>query len=430
MSDPFAYLFGLEQFGIKFGLDNIRHLLGALDHPERTFRSIHIAGTNGKGSVTALVDHALRSAGHRSGRYTSPHLVDVSERFVIEGRAVDHASLASAIQTVRNAIDTLLAHGTLDAPPTFFEATTAVAFELFRRAAVQFAVCEVGLGGRLDATNALEPVVTAITTIAFDHQQYLGHTLEDIAREKAGIIKPRTPVVIGAIPPPALAVIEAIAHEREAPVTRALVDVELDVREPGRLRLRTPQTDYGGMALALRGRHQVENAVVAVRILETLRDTGVVLPAPAVVDALSHVTWPGRIDIRRLPDGHEVLLDAAHNRAGAAALATFAKDNDWIGATLVFTAMKDKDVDEMLRELLPIAGRVIFTRASNPRSADPVALLERAAAVHSSTPGIQVDNASAAFERALSLSQRVIVAGSIFLLGDLLPVVEARDTLR
>src|SRR6266851_4538841 len=177
---PLDWLFGLDQFGVKLGLDNINTLLDALGHPERAFRSVHVAGTNGKGSVTAMVDAALRAAGHRSARYTSPHLVDLSERFVIDGVRVERAPLVAAVGDLRDAVDRLRRDGALDVQPTFFEVTTAVAFELFRRAHVEVAVCEVGLGGRLDATNVLQPVATAITSIGLDHQQYLGTTLSAI----------------------------------------------------------------------------------------------------------------------------------------------------------------------------------------------------------------------------------------------------------
>src|SRR5438445_8764906 len=219
--DPLTYLFSLEQFGIKFGLDNIATIVERLGHPERTFRSVHIAGTNGKGSVTAMVDAALRAAGHRASRYTSPHLVDLAERFVIEGRPVSADALAAAVDDVRGAIDTLRREGTLAVQPTFFEVTTAVAFELFRRAEVEIAVLEVGLGGRLDATNIVSPVVTAITSIALDHQLYLGSTLAEIAFEKAGIIKSGVPVVVGPVDPESLSVIARVANERGAALIRA-----------------------------------------------------------------------------------------------------------------------------------------------------------------------------------------------------------------
>jgi dihydrofolate synthase / folylpolyglutamate synthase len=220
-TDPLEWLFGLEQFGIKLGLDNITRLLDALGHPERAFRSVHVAGTNGKGSVTAMVDAALRAAGHRSARYTSPHLIDLSERFVIDGERIDGAALSAAVGDLRDVVDQLRGDGTLDVQPTFFEVTTAVAFELFRRARVEVAVCEVGLGGRLDATNVLQPEVTAITSIGLDHQQYLGTTLRDIALEKAGIVKAGVPVVVGRMGPAARAAIVECARMRGAEVVDA-----------------------------------------------------------------------------------------------------------------------------------------------------------------------------------------------------------------
>jgi len=282
--DPFTYLHSLEQFGIKFGLDNISAIVAALGHPERAFRSAHIAGTNGKGSVTAMVDAALRAAGHRSARYTSPHLVDLAERFTIDGRPVARAELADAIVHVRDAIDNLRANGALEVQPTFFEATTAIAFELFRRAAVEVAVLEVGLGGRLDATNVVSPTVTAITSIAFDHQQYLGTTLREIAGEKAGIIKPGVPVVIGALPAEADAVVEEIARQRAAEVIRA------------------NPVAVASLTIGLAGAHQRMNAAVAVKVLEALDSRGVSVPREAIAHGLAQPDWPGRLDLRRLAE--------------------------------------------------------------------------------------------------------------------------------
>src|SRR5262249_51672579 len=268
MSGHLEYLFSLEQFGIKFGLDNIRVLVEELGHPERAFKVVHIAGTNGKGSVTAMVDAALSAAGHRSARYTSPHLLDLAERFVIDGRPVEQPDLVATVGVVREAAGRLLARGVLEAPPTFFEATTATAFELFRRAEVEVAVCEVGLGGRLDATNVVSPLVTAITSIAHDHQQYLGTTLAEIAFEKAGIIKPQVPVVVGDLDARAAEVIERVAAERAARLVRAFdgvtaIRVASAAGPPQRISLKSPRHDYGEVALALDGMHQIGNAVVA-----------------------------------------------------------------------------------------------------------------------------------------------------------------------
>ncbi len=438
LSDSLAWLFGLEQFGIKFGLDSIRAIVDALGHPERAFQSVHIAGTNGKGSVTAMVDAALRAAGHRSARYTSPHLIDLAERFVIDGRPVDPGALGQAVRDVRDAVDLLGRRGTLQFHPTFFEVTTAIAFELFRRAGAEVAVCEVGLGGRLDATNVLEPVASAITSIGFDHQQYLGRTLPDIAVEKAGIIKPGVPVVVGRLDRPAFDAIAAVARRQGAELIEAREGVS--VEEAGRddevqlkrhaadisggsltrLRLRTPRRDYGSVELALRGSHQIDNALVAVRVLETLDDRGVTVRPAAVVEGLRHAVWPGRLDARSRPDGRAALLDAAHNRDGAAALAAFLRTSVFGKSPLVFAAMRDKDIDAMLRALAPEIGALVATRASSARSADPSEIAGIARAIAPDLPVTLAAEPAAALEAAWRLSPRIVVAGSIFLIGDVM----------
>jgi dihydrofolate synthase/folylpolyglutamate synthase len=428
--DELAYLFSLEQFGIKFGLDNIRAILARLGHPERAFRSAHIAGTNGKGSVTAMVDTVLRCAGHRSARYTSPHLVDLTERFVVDGRAVEASAMRAAARDVRDAIEALRDDGTLQAAPTFFEATTALAFELFRRAAVEVAVIEVGLGGRLDSTNVIEPVATAITSIDFDHQQYLGSTLQAIAAEKAGIIKPGVPVVIGDLGPEAMTTIEAIAHDRQAPIVRARDGVTAAVASAAlasasAFDLTTPTRDYGTLTLSLRGGHQIANAIVAVRVLEQLDERGIRVPADAVRQGLARVSWPGRLEHRSLPGGRELILDAAHNPAGAAALASYLRNIGEDRPVLVFGAMRDKDVHGMLSALLPTVSRMIVTRASNSRSADPEALAAEAQAIDPSLRVEVVASPADAMAAAWSSSSRVVVAGSIFLLGDVFKEIGA-----
>jgi dihydrofolate synthase/folylpolyglutamate synthase len=428
--DELAYLFSLEQFGIKFGLDSIRTILARLGHPERTFRAAHIAGTNGKGSVTAMVDTVLRCAGHRCGRYTSPHLVSLTERFVIDGAAVDVAVMRAAARDVRDGIEALRADGTLQAAPTFFEATTALAFELFRRAAVEVAVIEVGLGGRLDSTNVIDPVVTAITSIDFDHQQYLGSTLDAIAVEKAGIIKPGVPVVVGDLGPEAMAAVERIARERGAEIVRARAGITVTRSQTGTapanvFDLRTPVRDYGTLRLALRGEYQIANAIVAVRLLERLDGCGIRVPAEAVREGLAQVTWPGRLDHRTLTGGRELILDAAHNPAGAAALASYLTNIGGERPALVFGAMRDKDVHGMLSALLPTVSRMIVTRASNSRSADPEAV---AAAARAMAPSLDIEvvaSPAAAMAAGWSSSSRVVVAGSIFLLGDVFKEIGA-----
>lgn len=420
------FLLSLEQFGIKFGLDNMQALVEAFDHPEQAYRTIHIAGTNGKGSVTAMVDAALRAAGYRSARYTSPHLVHLSERFVIDGEPVSLDRLERAASRLREVVDALMARGRLHAPPTFFEATTAIAFALFREANVEIAVCEVGLGGRLDATNILVPDVTAITSIGFDHQQYLGSTLPEIASEKAGIIKTGVPVIVGDMPSEAFGPIARIAAERGAPLLRARDGSTVVDRGPtdagGRLmRAETPARDYGTIRLALAGEHQVGNALVAIRLLEAFDQWAhVPVPSSAVRQGLETVRWPGRLDRRTLPDGRRLLLDAAHNPEGAEALARFLASTFPSRPALVFTAMRDKDVRGMLRALSPQVHTLVLTRARTPRGADPDELAAVARAEGVACDTVVEPSLDRALARAWSLTPTIVVAGSMYLLGDVM----------
>ena len=351
-----------------------------------------------------MVDAALRAAGHRSARYTSPHLVDLAERFVVDGHRVNRAALEASAAGLRAAVDHLIAGGELEAPPTFFEATTAIAFDLFRSSGVDIAVCEVGLGGRLDATNVLQPAVTAVTTIGFDHQRYLGNTLTAIAAEKAGIIKRGVPVVVGALPRAARETIEARAAELGAPVIDGSDRQILD--------------RYGPVRLALVGDHQLANAAVAVRILELLNDRGFAVSTAAIATGLEQVEWPGRLEARRLPDGREVLLDAAHNADGAAALRAFLGNAP--PRPIVFAAMRDKDVTAMLQALAPAASAFVMTRASNPRSHEPSTLGDVLRRLTFDRPVIVEPSVRLALAAAWRLSPHIVVAGSIFLLGDVI----------
>lgn len=417
--DPLTYVFSLEQFGIKFGLENIRALVARLGHPERAFRSAHVAGTNGKGSVTAMVDAALRLAGHRSARYTSPHLIELNERYVIDGCPVATPALVEAAARVRDTIEAMVASGELEVHPTYFEATTAIGFELFRHAGVDVAAIEVGLGGRLDATNVISPMVTAVTSIAFDHEQYLGRTLAGIAAEKAGILKPDVPVVLGPLAPEARDVIVRRARDLHAPVTIATDAVDAD-RDPksGRVRLRTPLRDYGDVSLALRGAHQAANAAVAVCVLERLDAQGLGVPRDAVVRALETVSWPGRLDVRRFPDGREAILDAAHNGEGAAALAAYLGAEADPPLPIVFAAMRDKDVPTMFRALLPSASVLVVTEPATPRAAHPEALAAEARRVRPDLEVVVEPSVASAVAAAWRRSRRIVIAGSIFLLGE------------
>ncbi len=424
MRDPLQRLFALEHIGIKLGLDNIGRLCAALGHPERACPTLIVAGTNGKGSVTAMADTALRLAGLRSARYTSPHLEHLEERFVVDGKEVAHGDLVSAAGDVFATVDRLLADGTLTVTPTFFEVTTAIGFELFRRAQVDVAVLEVGMGGRFDATNIAMPLAGAIVSIDLDHQQYLGHTLAAIAFEKAGIIKPAMPVVCGERKPEAVEVITRIAAERGATLVPAHDGVTSTVaEEDGRvhLSLRTPTRDYGTVRLGLRGLHQADNAIVAVRLLEIAAAAGLPVDAAAIRGGLEAVRWPARLEVIERPDGRRAILDAAHNPAGAATLAAYLRRWHPGRVPIVFAAMRDKDIDQMVRTLAPCASAFIATTAPSPRALDATALGRRLAAL---APGVPVEAADAPLDAvalASALGDPVVVAGSIFLVGAVRP---------
>lgn len=426
-------LFALEIFGIKLGLTNISRLCEALGHPERAFQSVHIAGTNGKGSVTAMVHAGLLAAGIRAARYTSPHLSHLRERFVIGHDAVDDETLGDAAEHVLDVADHLVSTGALPAPPTFFEATTAIAFELFRRARVDVAVIEVGLGGRFDATNVITPAVCAITSIGLDHQQQLGTTLSSVAFEKAGIIKPGVPVVIGSLPADADEVVARVAEERHAPLVRAPRDVRSSARlEDGRaiVDAQSPTHRYESLALGLRGEHQIANAVVALRTMEVLGDSGIALSLVSIASGLTSATWPGRLEMIDLPDGRRVLLDAAHNPDGAQALARYLSAWHRDRPALVFAAMQDKDVDGMLRPLLPAVGPVIVTAPSIRRAIPPSDLAGIVASVDPSRAAVVARDPETALDRARQAHSTVCVAGSIFLVGAVRDVLQARAILR
>jgi dihydrofolate synthase/folylpolyglutamate synthase len=425
-------LHALEIFGIKLGLANITALCEALGHPERAYASLHIAGTNGKGSVTAMVHAALVAAGVRAARYTSPHLSRLNERFVIGTTPVSDADLESASGHVLDVAERLVADGMIPAPPTFFEATTAIAFELFERAGVQVAVLEVGLGGRFDATNVVTPVAGAITTIGLDHQAQLGDTLASIAFEKAGIIKEGTDVVVGDLPAEAQAVVQRVALERHARTIGARhgVKVTTTMRE-GRamMEVKTPTYDYGTVRLALRGEHQVENALVALRLLEVARTRGVPVTFNAIVQGLERAEWPGRLERLYLDDGRSVLIDAAHNPDGARTLAAYLERWHPDRPPLVFASMRDKDMDAVLRMLLPVTRTIVVTAPANPRAEPPDTL---AARVRSLDPGREVlvePEPADAVARALTGAPLVCVAGSIFLAGAVREALRGRAIL-
>jgi dihydrofolate synthase / folylpolyglutamate synthase len=419
---PVERLLSLEQFGIKLGLDNIRVLLSELGQPEAAWPSIHVAGTNGKGSVSAMTERALRAAGLRTGRYTSPHLAAIEERVAIDGVSVAPELFQSVTSEVLAAVDRAIATGALTVTPTFFEVSTAIAFEIFRRERIQVAVVEVGLGGRFDATNTISPTVTAVTSIDFDHERHLGTTLRSIAFEKAGIAKAGVPLVLGRMAPDAAGVITEVAGRVGAPVVIAHDGVKMVTSiERGRanVALTTSVAIYPPTTLSLAGRHQIDNAVVAARILETWGASQSRLGIEAVTTGWSDCEWPGRLEWLRLPDGGELLLDAAHNPSGAAALAGYLTDAKMAPIPIVFAAMRDKDVKGMLAPLTPLASRFIATTVASARALDVASMVSEMVRV---APDVEVTpqpSADLAVAQALQGVDRAVVAGSIYLIGPL-----------
>lgn len=414
---------GHEGRSLKWDLENIRRVLERLGRPERRFASLHIAGTNGKGSVAAMLESILRAAGLRTGLYTSPHLERINERIAVGGAPASDADFAAAFDAAAEAIETLLAANALPNPPSYFETLTAMAFRHFAEAGVEAAVVEVGLGGRLDATNLLTPAVTVITAIDFDHERYLGHSIEKIAAEKAGILKPGVPVINAAVHPAA----RRVVAERAAAVGAPLVDVaagyrteEIRSADVGRYEflLRGPEGFELRLAPGLRGAFQVENAITAAAAARELARRGWKIPAEAIAAGIAAAQWPGRMEL--VQQNPLVFLDGAHNPAGARQVARFwAEHLAGRRIHLVYGTVRDKAVEEVAELLFPPAATVILTQPNTPRAASPETLARLARVLN---PNVKVEPEPApALARALEEAAPgdvVFVTGSLFLVGD------------
>jgi dihydrofolate synthase/folylpolyglutamate synthase len=414
-SPALAYLDARARFGMKFGLDTMRALMEALGHPERAWPSLLVAGTNGKGSVVAVVDQVLRDSGLRVGRYTSPHLVRLNERIAVGGRPIADGALERVVRRVREAAETLVRAGRIPAHPTHFEVVTAAAFLHFAAVRIDVAVLEVGLGGRLDATNVCDPVASAIVTVARDHEAQLGRSLAAIAREKAGVLRRGRACVLGALPAAARRAIGTAAHAAGAWLRDAAREGDVRETEQG-LEVATATRVHRGLQ-PLPGVHQIGNLRVALALLEEAARAGIGVRWSRVSPGVARTRWPGRL--QTLPGRPTVLLDGAHNPEGARALARHLSGGPPF--VLVFGAMADKDVAAMARRLFPLAARVVLTRVAQDRAASPRELARRAGglargAVHAKDP-------AAAMARARALAGRdgrIVVAGSLFLVGDVL----------
>ena len=414
---------------VKFDLRNIRAICERMGHPEREFASVHVAGTNGKGSTAAMLANILQLAGLRPGLYTSPHLLRINERIRLDGAEISDDQFAGSFTRVLAVIEELLASGTLAAHPTYFECVTAMAFDFFARAGAEIAVIEVGMGGRLDSTNVIVPEVAAITQIDFDHENFLGHSIEEIAAEKAGIIKRGVRVVSAAENPAAQAVIRRRAAEQAA----HLMEIDGTCRvshvsaQDGRYRFQVVLADELGssstqemeIGLPLAGRFQVRNAVTAIVIARLLALRGFAISDGAIVRGIESVRWPGRLEL--LQKGPDVYLDGTHNPAGAREVLAFWRDH-LAGRRihLIYGAMRDKAIDEVAGLLFPRATTVILTQSPQPRSLSAEALLEMTS--HLARAAEVIREPGAALDRALEIAEVddvIFATGSLYLVGDL-----------
>ena len=423
MHESIAWLYGLQHFGIKLGLQTIRLLLDEAGAPQRDYRTLHIAGTNGKGSVAAMVDAVAAAHGIRCGLFTSPHLVRPNERIRIAGADIASDELHRGLERWRARIAVMLESGRLDVHPSFFEVVTALALETFRDHDAQLAVLEVGLGGRLDATNAVDADVGAIVGIDLDHTRTLGDTLEKIAEEKAGIVKRGMPVVSGVVQQCAVDVVRRVCRERAAHFIDARAEVQLVTESASGFTLRSPRSLYPDLAPALTGRHQIDNARIAVAAFEQIATKLAVEPsATATREGLAAVRWPGRLQRLDPPDGGApLLLDGAHNPAGIAALAVHLRRLAHPWMVLLFGMTAGRPARELLEPLAPFVRGAVLTRPPVDRGVDPNAY---AAEARSCVPifALEPDPGAALCRARLEAGAAglVLATGSLYLVGELL----------
>jgi dihydrofolate synthase/folylpolyglutamate synthase len=400
-AEAIQFLSSLRVFGTTFGLENTLKLAALAGHPENQLRFIHVAGTNGKGSTCAMIESIYRAAGLRTGLFTSPHLVAFGERIQVNRQRIPDADLVRLVSEIQPQLKIFPPNG----HPTFFEIVTIMALRFFAEQKCDLVVWETGLGGRLDATNIVTPMASVITPIAFDHQQWLGDTLEKIAVEKAGIIKPGVPVVVGATQPPeALCVIRDVARQQHSPLT--VVD---EAAADGPL--------LNAIKLSLPGRHQKHNAALALATVRCLDDS-IPVSEKDVRCGLEQVEWPGRFQVVQISAAQTMVLDGAHNPAAVEVLKTALKtDFPGVRPTLVFGVLRDKDWKSIITQLAALAGRWVLLPVKSERTLDPAELRTFCEQANSSAPV----TVAASLAEALDRTRRdplVVVTGSLYLVGE------------
>jgi dihydrofolate synthase/folylpolyglutamate synthase len=414
--EAIEFLLQRQQNGMKLGLDTMNELMERLGRPERRFPSVHIAGTNGKGSTAAMLESVLRCAGYRTGLYTSPHLVDVRERIRIDGEWISEKDMLACTVAVHRPVEDLQA--------TYFETITAMAFHFFADRRADAVVIEVGLGGRLDATNVVRPVLTVITEIGLEHTQLLGRTLKAVAGEKAGIMKPQVPCVAGTRKTKIKAFFSRVALKTGCPLIFAADSVRISklrmTSEGSRFYASAETSEYGDLFLGLIGAHQIDNARTVLSAVDQLRKAGWRIADSAVRLGLEKAAWRGRIEL--LQNRPDVLVDSAHNPAGVKTLVKAVRSLfKYRRLILVFGVLQDKNVRSMLNQLAPLAGTVILTRPDSERARDP-ASMSSLLCLRDKTVLVLADIAEAwcAALGAAEPDDLIIVTGSMYLVGEIL----------
>jgi len=408
--EAIEYLFGLQKYGIKFGLNKTSNLLEAFENPHHGQNYVHIAGSNGKGSVAAMVETILMKSGLKVGFYSSPHLVRFTERFRINGREMAPERAAALTEELINIMPP-------KDPPTFFEVVTAMALIYFAQEEVDIAIMEVGMGGRLDATNVIRPRVSVITNISLEHQFFLGSRLSDIAGEKGGIIKKGVDMVTAATQPSVIKLFQSLCKEKGAPFWRVGKDIRYRSNDSG-FNYYGFHRNFKGLELGLGGKFQKRNAALSLAVIELLEEKGYEIATPHIVDGVKETFWPGRMQI--VSKQPLIMLDGAHNPRAARELARSVREEfSYQRLILVIGVMDDKDIGKMMREILPIADDVIFTRAKYFRSASPERLMQEASFVKKS--GEIAPLLSQAIDRAREMARpedMILICGSLFTVGE------------
>jgi dihydrofolate synthase/folylpolyglutamate synthase len=412
--ETLAYLYGLERFGMIFGLENISRLLQVLEDPHRDLKVIHVGGTNGKGSVSAMMASVLQEQGYRVGLYTSPHLVSFTERIQVNGVAITWEEVVRLTDLLRSRVE----EEGIPQQFTFFDFTTAVALYYFSHQEVDLSILEVGLGGRLDSTNVVRPVITIITNVSRDHFQILGERVEDIAREKAGIVKQGVPLISGATQPAVIQILEEACKMKEAPLRLTGRDFRGERISSGTLAFHGRRWHLTDIRLGVAGPFQVENATVALGGLEALGQKGYRIEEESIYKGLAKVRWPGRLEL--VQKSPQILLDGAHNPAAARSLREALQEEfDYRHLYMVMGIMEDKEVSAILAELAPLTVVLIATRPHNPRAMPPQRIAEIAHDYCSEVEVIEDVGEGVGCAREMAQEDDlIVVTGSLFTVGE------------